>query len=162
MNHHQWDNGPPSADDDTGRSTTSAAPTAIKLQQPEPPANKVLCLAKYKERTADTHQQHLAYLKQSAAAVLEQEEGQQQNGVVPPQVLMLGDSMVERFTTTGVAFLPFIQTNLKMALAGVGGDGVEHMVYRLHHGLLDNFGGTYTTFCFSRGNHSGCCNSAIT
>jgi hypothetical protein len=144
MNHH-WDNGPPSADDDTG-STTSAAPTAIKLvQQPEPPANRMLCWAKYKKRTADTHQQHLAYLKQSAAAEAEQ-EGQQQNGVVPPQVLMLGDSMVERFTTTGVAFLPSIQTNLKMALAGVGGDGVEHMVYRLHHGLLDNFGGRYNTF----------------
>jgi hypothetical protein len=137
MNHH-WDERRPSADEDSGTSTT-AAPTAIKLQQPEPPANRMLCLAKYKKRTADTHQQHVAYLKQSVAAA--EQEGPQ-NGVLP-QVLMLGDSMVERFTTTGVAFLPSIQTTLKMALAGVGGDGVENMVYRLHHGLLDNFSGMY-------------------
>jgi hypothetical protein len=124
----------PASDDTVG---PHAAPTK---QKPEPPPFSVLCLAKYKRRTAETHQEHLVYLKASG------EQGQ-----AAPEVLLLGDSMVERFTTTGKGYMPAIQHNFKMALAGVGGDGVQHMVYRLHHGLLDSFQGTPSHFgCFQQ------------
>lgn len=75
----------------------------------------------------DTNQAHLSYLKTKV--------GQES------QVLMIGSSMVERFTTTGAAFVADLQDRFKVALAGVGGDGIEHMVYRIHHGLLDDFKG---------------------
>jgi len=74
----------------------------------------------WKKRTDETHTQHLAALKNSTDG----------------QVLLLGSSMIERFLTSGkgelTKFSPF-----NCILAGVGGDGVQHMLYRLDKGLIE-------------------------
>ena len=87
-------------------------------------ANK-LCEAKWKQRTHDTHQKHLEYLAS--------EQGQLS------KVLLLGSSMFERFFTTGKKYNEkyFQTTQRSVAIAGVGGDGIQHMLYRIEHGLLE-------------------------
>jgi lysophospholipase L1-like esterase len=136
--------------------------TTSRQQTPEPPIHNPLCVAKYKGRTEETHQKHLALLQKYNLSAEgpppppppPQDEEDEEDALrwkkkrrkvrtvpplpPPPKVLMLGDSMVERFQTTGKAFVKAIQHTLHMFLAGVGGDRIENMVYRLHHGLLLN------------------------
>ena len=48
---------------------------------------------------------------------------------------MLGSSHFERFLTTGNGLLPLHEK--KICVAGVGGDQVEHMMWRVENGLFD-------------------------
>lgn|ERR1719197_414240 len=80
-----------------------------------------LCESKWKQRTHDTHQQHLESLKE------------RQN----TKVLLLGSSMMERFHTTGVKYKEKFFEPRNVTIAGVGGDGVQHMLYRVEQGLLE-------------------------
>ncbi|KAJ3148184.1 hypothetical protein HDU86_007532 [Geranomyces michiganensis] len=80
-------------------------------------------LGKWKERTAETHETHIQQLSTPTA---------------PTRftTLLLGDSMLERFLTTGNKTR--IAENTHVFNAGCGGDKVENVLYRLEHGLLDN------------------------
>ncbi|KAJ3148381.1 hypothetical protein HDU89_004711 [Geranomyces variabilis] len=75
---------------------------------------------KWKQRTADTHILHMQQLA---------------NPHHHHTILLLGDSMLERFTTTGRA--TSISQNPHIFNAGCGGDKVDNVLYRLEHGLLD-------------------------
>jgi hypothetical protein len=75
--------------------------------------------SKTRPRTADTHLKHLAYLKAHPDT----------------EMIMLGSSHFERFLTTGVGLLPLEER--KICVAGVGGDQVEHMMWRVENGLFD-------------------------
>ncbi|QKF93536.1 GDSL-like lipase/acylhydrolase family protein [Fadolivirus algeromassiliense] len=82
-----------------------------------------LLTPKWKERTYNTHKKHL-----------EQYTGKQFN------VAFLGDSMMERWLSTGNKF--WDESFKNYANLGVGGDGVEHLLYRLTEnnefkGILD-------------------------
>lgn len=85
--------------------------------------SRKLCESKWKQRTHDTHQQHLADLQT--------EEGQN------TKILFLGSSMMERFHTTGKKFVEKYYKPQNVFIAGVGGDGIQHMLYRIEQGLLE-------------------------
>jgi len=99
-----------------------------------------LCTAKWKQRTADTHQQHLAFLQSP--------EGQ------PAQVLLLGSSMMERFHTTGLRYKTKYFDPRHVAIAGVGGDGIPHMLYRLENGLLEACPSSLSLLVFQAGTNN--------
>lgn len=76
------------------------------------PVNPLL-IPKYKDRTFNTHAQHL----------IDYTSSEYDN-------IFIGDSMMQRWLSTGTTFW---NDNFKKCSAnfGVGGDGVEHLIYRL-------------------------------
>jgi len=82
-------------------------------------ATKPLLKPTWKDRTDKTHTTHLEELKSTS-----------------PEVLLLGSSMIERFLTSGKGELPRFSP-YNCFFAGVGGDGVQHMIYRVDKGLLE-------------------------
>jgi len=93
----------------------------MKKQQQKQQVQKVvantLLTPKWKQRTHDTNQKHL-----------EQYSGKSF------KVAFLGDSMMERWLTTGAEF--WNKNFSEYANLGVGGDGIEHLLYRI--GILDS------------------------
>ncbi|KAJ3169191.1 hypothetical protein HDU88_000987 [Geranomyces variabilis] len=81
---------------------------------------------KWKQRTADTHTLHMQHLANPPHTPHNHNQH---------TILLLGDSMLERFTTTGSA--TSISQNPHIFNAGCGGDKVDNVLYRLEHGLLD-------------------------
>eukprot|EP00996_Jenningsia_fusiforme_P002426 NODE_3256_length_1013_cov_86.139004_g2994_i0.p1 GENE.NODE_3256_length_1013_cov_86.139004_g2994_i0~~NODE_3256_length_1013_cov_86.139004_g2994_i0.p1 ORF type:complete len:275 (-),score=35.11 NODE_3256_length_1013_cov_86.139004_g2994_i0:94-918(-) len=77
-----------------------------------------------KERTVSTHKQHVSYLSSLSS------------GGQNAEVLMIGSSMFERFFTSGRSHLPEFG-HRKVAICGVGGDGIQHMLWRLDNGLIE-------------------------
>eukprot|EP01065_Artemidia_motanka_P039450 TRINITY_DN4837_c2_g1_i1.p1 TRINITY_DN4837_c2_g1~~TRINITY_DN4837_c2_g1_i1.p1 ORF type:complete len:537 (+),score=140.47 TRINITY_DN4837_c2_g1_i1:56-1666(+) len=75
--------------------------------------------AAFRERTAQTHQRHVHALQTGGRA----------------KVLCVGDSMLERLGTTGARSSELL-TSLGVAVAGVGGDGVQHCLWRVERGLV--------------------------
>lgn len=98
----------------------------------------LLLQPKWKQRTHDTHIKHL--------------EQYQESQTHPKKIrfAFLGDSMMERWLTTGneywnEMFSAEQNSLLQSANLGVGGDGIEHLLYRLNGdkdknipGILDN------------------------
>lgn len=77
------------------------------------PENKLL-IPKWKKRTEETHQIHQrTYIGGTYDYVF------------------IGDSMVERWATTGKDYLAKMRNEHSIALLGVGGDGIENLLYRL-------------------------------
>lgn len=74
-------------------------------------AGNPLCTPKLKARTQETHPTHIKRLQDSPNA----------------QVLIIGSSMIERFETSGKSEIPRLTEKYQCVLAGVGGDGIEHM-----------------------------------
>ncbi|KAH9213542.1 SGNH hydrolase-type esterase domain-containing protein [Leptodontidium sp. 2 PMI_412] len=75
---------------------------------------QLLTIAKFKERSHTTcHETHLPELSQTKSL----------------DVVLLGDSMIERFKTTGINTQTFQLPN--SFNAGVGGDKIENIIYRL-------------------------------
>eukprot|EP01062_Namystynia_karyoxenos_P011707 TRINITY_DN14203_c0_g2_i1.p1 TRINITY_DN14203_c0_g2~~TRINITY_DN14203_c0_g2_i1.p1 ORF type:complete len:764 (+),score=201.43 TRINITY_DN14203_c0_g2_i1:127-2418(+) len=75
-----------------------------------------------RERTDQTHERHRAALAKAPRGQV--------------RVLCIGDSMFERFTTTGTRCADVLNS-LGVCLAGVGGDGVQHCLWRVEQGLLE-------------------------
>ena len=67
---------------------------------------------KWKKRTHDTHLTHLDLYRNKSY-----------------QTALLGDSMFERWKTTGIKMWEEMKD--KVANLGVGGDGIEHLLYRI-------------------------------
>eukprot|EP01124_Arcella_intermedia_P005969 TRINITY_DN13500_c0_g1_i1.p1 TRINITY_DN13500_c0_g1~~TRINITY_DN13500_c0_g1_i1.p1 ORF type:complete len:249 (+),score=56.76 TRINITY_DN13500_c0_g1_i1:84-830(+) len=109
-------------------------PNAAKGPAPNPLLNP-----QWKERTHNTHLQHLEALKQP------------QNSNF--KVLLLGSSMIERFETSGKSELPKLFQE-SCFLAGVGGDGVQHMLYRVHNGLIEACPDTLETVVLMSGTNN--------
>jgi lysophospholipase L1-like esterase len=82
-----------------------------------------ICSPLWKQRTHDTLQQHLARLQTP--------EGQQS------KIILIGSSMVERFETTGNRYKEKYFDSRGLFIAGVGGDKIQHMLYRIENGLLE-------------------------
>ena len=78
--------------------------------------------SKFKKRTVETHNYHL---KSSA----------RQNHKYPIKTLVIGSSLFERFHTTGRRHLHNLSKN-GIFLAGVGGDCIENVWWRLRNGKL--------------------------
>jgi len=91
----------------------------------------------WKQRTADTHKAHLESLQ----------------GNKDGQVLVLGSSMIERFLTSGKQELSKLK-QFKCILAGVGGDGVQHMLYRIANGLIEACPSTLHTVVLMAGTNN--------
>jgi len=95
-----------------------------KMEKPN-----VLLVPKWKDRTHKTHLKHIA--------------AQGESGRRNYRLAFLGDSMMERWLTTGVALWTthFAKDCINL---GVGGDGIENLLYRLKGtqpqlpGCLDN------------------------
>ena len=92
----------------------SADNTQESTNAPPDPIQQLTTLAKFKDRSNQTcHEAHLPILKNNKSL----------------SVVLLGDSMIERFLTTGstthVAKLP------SSFNAGCGGDKISNVVYRL-------------------------------
>ena len=81
---------------------------------------------KWKERTATTHARHLEILKNRPDL---------QSGAI----LFLGDSMMERWLTTGKSFWNNELSKYPIMNAGVGGDRIENLLWRIttNPGILD-------------------------
>ena len=80
--------------------------------------NKNKCLVPaHKKRTEETHQKHI-----------------EQYGGKPVKTLLLGDSMMERLSTTAKDFFPVDDPSI--CIAGVGGDGIQHLLWRIERGLI--------------------------
>jgi lysophospholipase L1-like esterase len=79
-----------------------------------------LVTPKWKQRSADTHPKHVQRLKEAQE----------------PKFLVLGSSMIERFETSGKSEMTRLTEKYKCVLAGVGGDGIEHMLWRVEEGLI--------------------------
>ncbi len=92
----------------------------------------------WKERTATTHDA----LVQSLINGQDQEQQKQKQKPQPKEcILLLGDSMLERWKTTGSTTWQEHQIDEKYSLipvvnAGVGGDGTQHVLWRLKEGRL--------------------------
>lgn len=54
----------------------------------------------------------------------------------PRPIILIGDSMLERFKTTGLLIKSKISSRPETFNAGVGGDKIENVIYRLDLGLL--------------------------
>lgn len=79
------------------------------------------CVAKWKQRTHSTHEEHVEEFR----------------GGGPYKALLIGSSMFERFKTTGRELVTKKSWKSKqIGIAGVGGDGVQHMLYRVENGLM--------------------------
>ena len=57
-------------------------------------------------------------------------------GTKPPQIVLIGDSMLERLKTTGRSVQAKLFNRPNTFNAGVGGDKIENVLYRLQLGLL--------------------------
>ncbi len=107
-------------------------PSTPKQPRPLEPA--------WKERTATTH----AALVQSLLNDQDQDQDQEQKQKQRPKecILLLGDSMLERWKTTGSATWQEhqiderYQNRNRVVNAGVGGDGTQHVLWRLKEGKL--------------------------
>ena len=75
--------------------------------------NKLL-IPKWKKRTDETHQEH-----------------QKNYNGKQFDVVFIGDSMMERWGTTVKEYLTKMEEKSSIALMGVGGDGIENLLYRL-------------------------------
>jgi lysophospholipase L1-like esterase len=76
---------------------------------------------KFKQRTFETTNRHIEFLKKSK-----------------PKTMFLGDSMFEKFKTTGKTFWSKNQFNKKEIFnAGIGGDKLENILYRIE--VMDLF-----------------------
>jgi lysophospholipase L1-like esterase len=95
-------------------------------------ANPPTLIPKTRPRTSDTHKEHLKYLQDHPNV----------------EVVMLGSSHFERFLTTGKGLVPE-----KIAIAGVGGDQVEHMLWRVENGLFENLPNLKKVIVVSGGNN---------
>ena len=84
--------------------------------------NKLL-IPKWKKRTDETHQEH-----------------QKNYNGKQFDIVFIGDSMMERWGTTGKEYLVKMEKDLSVALMGVGGDGIENLLYRLQdeRSILEN------------------------
>mmetsp|Transcript_26201 Transcript_26201/g.51675 ORF Transcript_26201/g.51675 Transcript_26201/m.51675 type:complete len:530 (+) Transcript_26201:74-1663(+) len=96
-------------------------------------------IPKWKQRTADTHQVHLTELR-----------SKNQDEV---QTLFIGSSMFERFHSTGKRFLAEFKP-FRVYIAGVGGDGIQHMLYRVENGLLEACPTSLATVVLSAGTNN--------
>lgn len=85
-----------------------------KIQIPER-----LLKSKLKDRTILTHNKHI-------------EEGNKSDFAT---TLVIGSSLIERFSTTGRVHLRDFKNN-GIILAGVGGDGIQHVWWRIKNGQL--------------------------
>jgi len=82
-------------------------------------------IAAWKDRTEQTHKQHMASLEA---------------GEIKCQVALIGSSMFERWKTSGLEpWNASILNSLGIFNAGVGGDKVQNVLWRLEQGLLSNF-----------------------
>ena len=99
--------------------------------------DRKFCEPKWKQRTADTHQQHLEQLQSPS--------GQE------TKILLFGSSMMERFHTTGERYKTKYFDPRHVTIAGVGGDGIQHMLYRLDNGLLEACPPSLSLFVFQAG-----------
>ena len=81
---------------------------------------------KWKERSATTHTRHLEII---------QKRPDLQSG----SILFLGDSMMERWLTTGKSFWTGELSKYPIMNAGVGGDRIENLLWRIttNPGILD-------------------------
>ncbi|CAF0984153.1 unnamed protein product [Rotaria sordida] len=92
--------------------------------------------ARFKQRSHDTHTEtHRPQLESSS---LINSSPTTTTSELPPQidVVLLGDSMLERFKTTGKDTQIGQLQYPRMFNAGVGGDKVENVLYRIELGLL--------------------------
>ncbi|KAI8919261.1 SGNH hydrolase-type esterase domain-containing protein [Powellomyces hirtus] len=92
---------------------------------------------KWKERSATTHTEHLQQLQ------TKDDYG----------TLLLGDSMLERFKTTGSETV--LNKNETVFNAGVGGDKVENVIYRVEEGLFHMLPKLQTVFLHVGTNNFG-------
>ena len=81
---------------------------------------------RWKQRSESTHRKHLAELKPTSS-----------------RILFLGDSMMERWKTTGAEFWSHDLKPFKIFNGGVGGDKLENLLWRIYPdkgliGLLDD------------------------
>ncbi len=89
------------------------------MKSSQPKINKLL-VPKWKQRTAETHSQHLSQLLSRSSSH-------------PIHVLLLGDSMFERWLTTGGKIF-----NLENTFnAGVGGDMIQNLLFRTTSAAVD-------------------------
>ena len=101
-------------------SATSVVDDHDHDQQQQVP-NKYL-IAETRERTSQTHPQHIEYLKTHPNV----------------EVVLFGDSHFERFLTNrGPEPVERLLVDKKVAVTGVGGDKVQHMLRRVNNGLFD-------------------------
>jgi lysophospholipase L1-like esterase len=98
------------------KSRAANPPAAPKSPRPLTPV--------WKERTAQTLAKHLKELQDSKDS----------------EHCLFGDSMFERWKTTGKnLWFQLGFSDLKLFNAGVGGDGTQHVLWRLNEGLFRNF-----------------------
>jgi len=93
------------------------------MNSKSPPNINSLLVPKWKQRTHDTHIKHLKLYENKKF-----------------KVAFLGDSMMERWLNTGKKY--WTTSFSEYANLGVGGDGIEHLLYRLTEnqefkGILD-------------------------
>lgn len=84
-----------------------------------------LLVPKWKKRTYETHKKHLSLYKNRDDI----------------KVAFMGDSMMERWLSTGKKL--WMKRFRECANLGVGGDGIEHLLYRIinsneNEGILEN------------------------
>lgn len=81
---------------------------------------------KWKERTATTHARHIEII-------------QKRTELRSNAILFLGDSMMERWLTTGKSFWTNELAKYPIMNAGVGGDRIENLLWRIttNPGILD-------------------------
>lgn len=85
--------------------------------------SNTLCQPKWKKRSHETNLRHLQYLATPKGKQIE--------------TLLIGSSMFERFFSTGKNYYNKFFIPRKIGLAGVGGDRVQNMLYRIEQGLLE-------------------------
>eukprot|EP01006_Ploeotia_vitrea_P059987 TRINITY_DN75108_c0_g1_i1.p1 TRINITY_DN75108_c0_g1~~TRINITY_DN75108_c0_g1_i1.p1 ORF type:complete len:252 (-),score=19.57 TRINITY_DN75108_c0_g1_i1:86-841(-) len=90
----------------------------------------------WKERTATTHEEHVSTAKSE--------------GKNKASTLIIGSSMVERFQST--PFFPMFETDC--ILAGVGGDRVQEMLWRVENGILEACPETVQTIVLMAGTNN--------
>lgn len=114
--------------------------------------NRLQALAKFKDRAHKTHQQvhvpelnrrlqldlHLPLPDEDASPLSPDALSRNLSNTCPINVIYLGNSMLERFKTTGANTNIGKLGNMGVAWnAGVGGDKNENVAYRLNEGLYD-------------------------
>jgi lysophospholipase L1-like esterase len=90
-------------------------------RQPTEGVNNCI-VAAWKERTADTHDRIM----------------QQLDVMKTPEVVFLGDSLMERWKTSGKEKWGQLTSKQKILNAGIGGDKVQNVLWRLEKGLFEN------------------------
>ena len=110
----------------------------------EPTIHSLLGLkGKYKERSHKTfHNVHVPEIRGILASAQATNKSTTSTKAptpptnLPPEVILIGDSMLERFRTTGRSAHAQISSRPHTFNAGVGGDKIENVLYRLDQGLL--------------------------